>query len=309
MTNENSVKRRSILYIILFELVRIRTVISWCAFSCIGFILGMSTLTSVYFGRFAIFLTSTLCVLSFTFAINNYYDINSDRINPKKCNLNAMASGHISKTFGIVANLALVILALLIVTFSLDFSGIVFCAFFIFWMWVYSSPPLRLKGRPGVDILWHFVAFAILVLWGSFVAGSIGLSTWLVAISLGVFSCVAQVWNHLNDYQFDKESGIVTYAVSRGVDNTIMTLKIIVILQTVLLLPLIFLYSLQYVFAVAVLIVGILLGIYVVHTKWKTIGYSAAYYFPIVFSFAVYINAITYHLALLVGQPATMYRL
>lgn len=242
-------------------------------------------------------------MLSFTFAINNYYDVESDRINPKKIHFNAMAGGRISNKAGALAILILVVIALVTVALLSNPGALAFCMLFIFWMWAYSSPPLRLKGRPGVDILWHFIAFVLLVLWGSFIAGSLGASNWLVAISLGVFSCVAQVWNHYNDYAFDKESGIVTYAVSRGLDTTIVTLKIIVILHLILILPLIFLYSLHYVLTIGVFIAGILLGIYVANTKRKALGSSSAYYFPIVLSFAVYINCIIYHIAVLSGQP------
>jgi len=297
-------KKKNVVSVFLVEFIRIHTVISWCAFSCGAFILGMSSLSiSEYLGRFLIFFVSTFCILSFTFAINNYYDVDSDRINPKKIHFNAMAEGKISKKTGSLVNLTLVVIAFLTVALLSNPRAFVFCILFIFWMWAYSAPPLRLKGRPGVDIIWHFIAFVILVLWGSFIAGSLGVSNWLAAISLGVFSCVAQVWNHFNDYEFDRESGIVTYAVSRGLDTTIVTLKIIVILHVILLVPLIFLYSLQYVLTIGVFISGILLGIYVANTKRKALGSSSAYYFPIVLSFAVYINCIIYHIAVLSGQP------
>ncbi len=251
--------------------------------------------TSEYLGRFLVFFVSTFCILSFTFATNNYYDVDSDRINPKKVHFNAMAGGRISKKTAALVNLILVVIAFLTVALFSNLGAFVFCMLFIFWMWAYSAPPVRLKGRPGVDIVWHFIAFVLLVVWGSFIAGSLGMSSWLVAISLGVFSCIAQVWNHLNDYEFDKKSRIVTYAVSRGLDTTIVTLKIIVVLQLILLLPLIFLYSLQYLLTIGVFISGILVGIYVANMKRKAIGSSSAYYFPIMLSFAVYINCILSH--------------
>ena len=198
-------KKKNVVSVFLVEFIRIRTVISWCAFSCGAFILGMSSLSiSEYLGRFLIFFVSTFCILSFTFAINNYYDVDSDRINPKKIHFNAIAEGRISKKTGSLVNLTLVVIAFLTVALLSNLGAFVFCILFIFWMWAYSAPPLRLKGRPGVDIIWHFIAFVILVLWGSFIAGSLGVSNWLAAISLGVFSCVAQVWNHFNDYEFDK---------------------------------------------------------------------------------------------------------
>ena len=296
-------EKKNIVTVFLAEFIRIRGVVGWSAFSCMGFILGMSSLPlSEYLGPLLVFLVSTLCILSFTFAINNYYDIDCDRINPKKIHFNAMASGKISRKTGAFAIIILVIIPPLTVTFLFNLGAFVFCVLFIFWMWAYSSPPLRLKGRPGADIIWHFIAFVLLVLWGSFIAGSLGLINWLVAISLGVFSCIAQVLNHLNDYEFDKESGIVTYAVWRGLDTTIATLKIIIILHLIFLIPLIFLYSLQYAYTIGVLIAGVLMGIFIVNAKRNAL-WSSAYYFPIVLGFTVYINCIIYHIAVSLGEP------
>ena len=294
-------KRNNMVSVFLGEFIRIRGVVGWFAVSSIGFILGMSPLPlSEYMVPLLVFLVSTFCILSFTFATNNRYDIDSDRRNPKKIHFNAMASGKISIETGAFVNIIFVIIPPLAVILLFNLGVFLFCLLLIFWMWAYSSPPLRLKGRPGADIVWHFIAFVLLVLWGSSIAGSLGLINWLVAVSLGVFSCIAQVLNHINDYEFDKESGTVTYAVWRGLDTTIATLKIIIILHLIFLIPLIFLYSLGYFYTIGVLIAGVLVGIFVVETRKHALG-SSAYYFPIVLGFAVYINCIIYQIAVLFG--------
>jgi 4-hydroxybenzoate polyprenyltransferase len=212
-----------------------------------------------------------------------------------------MASGKISKKTGATLNAIFVIIAL-VVSFIFKLEVFFFCAFLIFWMWMYSSPPIRLKGRPGADILWHFVAFLILILWGSTIAGSITLSNWLVAISLGVFSCIAQIMNHIDDYEFDKESGTKTYAVSKGLEKTRMLLKINGILHMILLAPLIILYSLNYISTISILFLGVVLGVYVMKSKKESPSFSI-YYFLFVFSFAVYGSCIVYHISILLGLP------
>ena len=53
----------------------------------------------------------------------------------------------------------------------------------------------------------------------------------LTAISIGIFSCIAQVWNHINDYSSDKDSGTMTFAVWVGFDTAKKTLKMIVIIH------------------------------------------------------------------------------
>jgi chlorophyll synthase len=296
-------KENNIVAIFLSEFIRIRGVFGWFVISSIGFVLGMSPLPlSAYLIPVFVFLVSTFCIISFTFAINNRYDIDSDRRNRKKIHFNAMASGKISTETGTIVNIILAIIPPLTVALLFNPGVFIFCLLLIFWMWAYSSPPLRLKGRPGVDILWHFATFVLLVMWGSLIAGSLGMISWLVAVSIGVFSCIAQVLNHINDYEFDRESGTVTYAVWRGLDSTVATLKAIILLHCIFLIPLIVLYSLSYSYTIGVLIAGILVGIFVVETRKHALG-SSAYYFPIVLGFAVYINCIIFQIAVLIGEP------
>ena len=127
-------------------------------------------------------------------------------------------------------------------------------------MWLYSSPPLRFKSRPGLDIIWHFFAFFLIVIWGSLIAGNIGLINWLAAISLGAFSLIGQVENHIYDYSFDKESGTNTLAVMVGLNKTKKILIILVILHIIFLLPLIILYTLSYPLTIVIAIIIAFLG-------------------------------------------------
>ena len=293
---------KSIVLVFFTSFIRIHGVFNWSASSFIGFILSISSLKlSEYLIPLLVFIVSTFCILSFTFSINNYYDIDSDRRNPKKIHYNAMASDRISRQTGVFLNIIFVVVPL-VVSFLFKLEVFFFCALLLFWMWIYSSPPLRLKGRPGVDILWHFVAFLLLIMWGSLIAGSITLINWLVAISIGVFSCIAQIMNHMGDYEFDKESGTKTYAVSKGLEETRMLLKINGILHMILLAPLIILYSLNYISTISILFLGVVLGIYVMKSKKESPSFTI-YYFPFVFSLAVYGSCIVYHISNLLGLP------
>ena len=293
---------KNIVSVFFTGFIRIRGVFNWSAFSIIGFILSISSLKlSEYLTPFLVFIICSFCILSFTFSINNYYDIDSDRRNPKKIHYNAMASGKISKKTGVTLNAIFVIIALA-VSFLFKLEVFFFCALLLFWMWIYSSPPLRLKGRSGVDVVWHFIAFLLLILWGSIIAGSINLINWLVAISIGVFSCIAQIMNHIGDYEFDKESGTKTYAVSKGLEKARLLLKINGILHMILLAPLIALYSLNYISTISILFLGVVLGIYVIKSKKESLS-STIYYFLLVFSLAVYGSCIIYHISILLGMP------
>jgi len=295
-------KRKNIVSAFFTEFIRFRGVFNWSAISFIGFILGMSSLNLTdYLIPFLVFLASAFCILSFTFAINNYYDIESDKRNPKKIHYNAMASGKISKKTGAALN-AIFVIVPLIVSFLFKLEIFLGSLLLIFWMWIYSSPPLRLKGRPGLDIIWHFFAFVLLVMWGSLISGSLGLINWLVAISIAVFSCIAQILNHFHDYEFDKESGTETYAVRKGLDATKTALKIVIVLHFVSLIPLILLYSLEYFYTIAILILSVLLSLFLQKIKRDSLVTSAGY-FPVILGFTVYLNCIIYHVSILLGEP------
>jgi 4-hydroxybenzoate polyprenyltransferase len=169
-------------------------------------------------------------------------------------------------------------------------------------MWIYSSPPLRLKGKPGLDIIWHFFAFVLLVLWGSSIAGSINLINWLVAISFGIWSLIAQVWNHINDYSFDKASGTMTFAVWLGLATAKTTLKMIIMLHTIFLIPLIILYSFSYISTIFIFIGGMTITLVWVKPK-KDFPIPHVYYTTVVFAGVVYLNCMIYHIFILFGKP------
>ena len=293
--NDKNRKKKNIILVFLTEFIRIRGVVNWSLISFVGFILGMSSLgLSSYLAPLLVFVVSSFCILSFTFAINNYYDADSDRENPRRKHVNAIASGRISKQTGIFLNITFVAIPL-VVSILFKLEVFLLCVLLLVWMWVYSSPPLRLKGRSGLDVIWHFFAFFLLIMWGSLIAGSIDIINWLVAISFGIWSCIAQVWNHIDDYSFDKESGTVTFAVWAGLDTAKTTLKMIVIFNTIFLIPLILFYSLSYLYTIVILIGGVVFVLFGIKPK-KDFPVSPVYYTLFVFAVIVYFSCIIYYL-------------
>jgi len=225
----NTNTKKNITLVILTEYIRIKDVIVWSAISFGGFILGMSHLDlSSYIIPFIVFLVSTFFIISFTFTINNYYDTDSDKVNPRRKDINAIASGKISKKTGIIMNIIFLIIPL-IVSILYKFEVFLFCAFLLFLGWAYSASPLRTKSRPILDVLWHFLGFFSYVIWGSLIGGSIGLISWLIAISIGVWSSVGQIGNHIRDYSFDKDSKTKTFAVWIGIDKQKLPLNFLLL--------------------------------------------------------------------------------
>ena len=275
--------------------IRIKGVLNWLAISFFGFLLGITSfdITSIIF-PFFMFVISTFFILAFTFAVNNYYDIDTDKENPRRATLNAIASGVITKHTGKIFNLIFIIIPL-VLTFIYAWTVFVFCAALIVWMWMYSAPPLRFKSRPGVDLLWHFIAFLALVLWGSYIAGSVNLINIIAAVSIGLFGCFAQIDNHIQDYLFDKASGAKTFAVWIGLPSAHHSLIVTFILYLMSLLPLIILFSVSLPLTI-LLVGGGIFGSMLIITIKKSTLIPSLYTIIFFVGGAVYLNCLIYHL-------------
>jgi 4-hydroxybenzoate polyprenyltransferase len=295
LVDKTDKNNNSVIFIFFTSFIRIRGVVNWSAISFFGFLLGTTSLNIIsYMIPLFVFIVSTFFILAFTFAINNYYDIDSDKKNPRRAHLNAMASGTILKRTGMSLNIVFIIIPL-VLSILYKFEVFIFCALLIFWMWAYSAPPLRLKGRPGVDILWHYIAFAALVLWGSYLAGSVTVINELVALAFGIYGCIAQIDNHIRDYPFDKASGSKTFAVWVGTRKANTTLELFLIIYMISLIPLIVLYSFYSLFTILILCGGIIIGLFIVKRKKGPLT-SSLYRFIIVFGESVFLSCLLYHI-------------
>jgi 4-hydroxybenzoate polyprenyltransferase len=298
-------KKENIIFVFLTQFVRIEHVFGWSAVSFGGFILGMTSLKLYdYLLPFIVFFISTFCIISFTFSINNYYDADSDKINPRRKDYNAIASGKISKKTGTILNISLVLIPL-ILSYMYRFDVFLLCILFLAWMWLYSSPPLRLKSRPGLDIIWHFFAFILIVLWGSLIAGKISLINWLAAISLAAFSLIGQVENHIYDYSYDKESGTKTLAVKIGLKKTKKILTTLVFLHIILLIPLIILYTISYYYTIIIALIVAIIGLLFFKYKRKEFTKQIFFvkYFTNIIGGAVYLSGLVYYILFLLETP------
>ena len=302
---KKSEKNNRSISVFLTEFIRIKDVIGWSMISFVGFILGISILSAnVLLKPFMVFLICILCLTSFTFAINNYFDVESDKENPRRKNINAIASGHISKKYGISFILIFAIVSLL-VSFIYKFDVFIFTGFLLFFSWSYSAPPLRLKGIPGMDIIWHFLGFFLLIIWSSIITGNLGTINWLVAFSLGIFSAVGQVCNHIIDYSFDKSSGTKTFAVWAGLDISSKTANALTFIHLILLASLFLLFSLSYYITIGIVILIAGLGLLILRPKRDAFPTRRCYtyYFNIVLGGAIYLSCMVYYVLFLLGSP------
>jgi len=295
MTNE---KRNNKVRLVLTKYIRIDDVIKWMAISFIGFILGAQS-----FGfqdiilPFCVFLIATFFYMSFIFAINNYYDADSDRANPRRMHKNALASGDISKKGAMTINILCIVVPLLVLTW---YKPVVvpLTILLIVWSALYSIPPIRIKGRPGLDVIWHFFGFVYIVLLGALISGSLSELVWLMAISLGIFSSIGQLANHYEDFEYDKESGTKTFAVRFGLNATKQTIEVVLSIHLIIILLLFVLYSSHFLITLLLVVGLMILGFILLRPK-KT-GFptrrSYEFYLSTIVGGSVYISVLLYHI-------------
>lgn len=258
-------ENENISQIILTKFFRIKDVTYWVAITVLGFVLGLSSLSfSVYIIPFLVLIINAYCIGLFTFVINNLYDIEADKINPRRRNINAIASGEISEKTSKIFILILAIIPLFVSFLFGKFQLLLFSAILILMGWIYSAPPLRVKGLPGLDIIWHFFGFFLIVIYGSYIAGSVEFISILVAVSAGIFSCIYQIVNHILDYSYDKESKTVTFVVWLGLDKARFYMNSLIIIHIIIIIPIILLYviisTVGYLFFVGSILISLFLS-------------------------------------------------
>jgi 1,4-dihydroxy-2-naphthoate octaprenyltransferase len=156
-----------------------------------------------------------------------------------------------------------------------------------------------------MDVIWHFFGFFFGIIWSSLIAGNIGLITWLVAFSLGIFSAVAQVCNHIIDYTFDKDSGTKTFAVWAGLDASSKTANTLTLIHLLVLISLFLLFSLRYYVTIGIVIIFAILGFILLRPKKGNFPTRRCYtfYFNIVLGGGVYLSCMVYQVLYLLGTP------
>jgi 4-hydroxybenzoate polyprenyltransferase len=294
---------KNIISIFFTEIIRINDVAYWFVTALLGFILGISNLSfNKYFIPFLGFTISLFCTISFTFSINNYYDIDSDKNNPRRRSVNALALGNVSKIYIKIINLIFLFIPIITCILLENIALIIFCLLALFTGWAYSAPPLRLKSRPIIDILWHFFGFFFLVLWGSLFASQINDAILLVAISAGIFSCVFQIYNHILDTAWDRDSGTTTFAVWAGHKTTQTVLTIVAWIHIIVIGSLILLYSVHFISTIIIVLGGVGIGIY--KSKPKSVPPTKKYSliaFIFYLTISVYISCALYHILFLLN--------
>ncbi len=184
--------------------VRVSRPRGWLAYfwmSVIGFLGG------VFQDAFStcIFLYGMVSYLASIFAVNNLFDVLGDSLNPRKKNpLNEGCP--VWSVWVVLLNQALFLVFLAyfgdLGVFAVYVAGLVLGLF-------YSAPPLRFKGKPGLDVLSHMLYFgAIPYLFGFFLAGGkLDFNSLVVLATFMAYSAFLQLRNLWEDSLYDEITG------------------------------------------------------------------------------------------------------
>lgn len=150
-----------------------------------------------------------------TLLINDVYDLESDRANPRKAS-SPLVRGIVSR--GLAHQAAYVFAGLsLVVSVFVNFWFVALTLGCLVLAWLYSVPPVRLKGRPGADVAVNAIGVGALA----------GMAGWSIGRPLTAFpfaflpqgllvAAAVYVPTTLVDRPVDEEIGDLTIAVHLG---------------------------------------------------------------------------------------------
>lgn len=197
---------------------RIRDWGGYIGMAILGYVQGIETVPGNINGyiNFALYLVSIALYLAFSFSVNNCFDHEGDKLGAK-LSLNPVASGRISPGQGILFSGLLGVAGLAFTWVS--FGPIAFSVYAVMLLLsgAYSTPPLRLKSVPILDMASHGLFFgSLIVLYGVNVAGGYNAFTFPLLMSVFNLSLILELRNQIDDIGEDTATGVDTTAVRIG---------------------------------------------------------------------------------------------
>ncbi len=178
---------------------------------------------------------SLILYVSYAFAINNCFDVDTDLLNPRKKHKNPVASGELSFKGAFLTSLAIILLGGILAYF-ISKSAFVTYITMSFLATIYSAPP-RLKGIPIADVLSHGLFFGALpFIYGAYFDGMLSETEIFIALSLFVYSVAMELRNHLEDYESDQKANLKTTPIIIGKSTSEALINILSLFSLALLL-------------------------------------------------------------------------
>lgn len=100
--------------------------------------------------------------------------------------------------------------------------AVVLLALFLFLGWAYSAPPVRGKGRPGLDSLIncaYFLPYAIALAWHR-APGLVWVASLPALLAFAAWAIASHAFTSIQDIEADRHAGIATIATALGAQRT-----------------------------------------------------------------------------------------
>lgn len=186
----------------------------------------LTFLTGVVFSGSEIDVEAILfaCLWAFPYSlwicsVNDYYDFDTDKINQFKGKLSGAKPKLTEKRFLIFLAIASLLAIMIPTVLFASFASLLWSLSAIIVVFLYSSPPVRLKTRPIIDSLSNGIFVASVFLTGYFHNANISTisnSSALAAIAFVLGVSAIHILGALRDYTPDKTTGITTVAIFLG---------------------------------------------------------------------------------------------
>ena len=228
-----------------FKLLRIKDWRAYFLMALFGFLISKGFLFPLR--DIIIFYAIVLLLLAFGFSINDCFDTKEDKYKNQKAN--PLVSKEISFKNSLVLSLLPGVLGLslsIIFNFKVFLFSLAGAAIGFF----YSAPPLRMKSRPLLDLVSHGLFAGALLFFLPLLIFSPELTIihYLISASIFYFSVMAELRNHLEDYETDKKAGLRTTVCVLGYKNSQSLLRYLTILSPLTLFPTFLLIPQKYFF-------------------------------------------------------------
>lgn len=150
--------------------------------------------------------TISFCILAYAFIINNYFDTEIDRKHRKKVvsNKNPLAQGFISQKGTLSITMILLIFSF-ILAITISLYGFFLILLSIIASTSYSIKHIRLKERPGADIITHGLMFGFLPFLAGIILGGgvIDFRFLFIGLLFFLLNCNALLSHQIVDYEED----------------------------------------------------------------------------------------------------------
>jgi len=172
--------------------------------------------------------------------LNDYFDAEYDSLDDIKARQNFFVHRTDARRLVILVSVLVFGFSTLVFLFF-GWPGAIVLTINFFIMWAYSAPPLRLKSRPGLDLLAHAL---FVQTWPYLVCIWLTMSPWtqLDGILLSIFfltSLNGQLNQQIRDFEVDTRTD-TNFATRVGLPGTMLTLKI-----SILVMVMVFLFAIK----------------------------------------------------------------